>query len=224
MAKRILIVEDEKTLSRLVSLKLQERGYQVTISQAGQSGIDLAEEKGFELIFFDAKMLGQALEDQLAEIKAEKGLAILVMVDRSGLATLPRSIEQMADGVLVKPFAIEELLDIVDGVLSKKMPMKKRPSSPYRDLTLDEPNRAVIRRGESIPLTNREYALLSVLLKNRTNVMSREELLEIVWSHSDNMVETNVVDVYIRYIRGKLDIPGEESYIQTVRGRGYVIK
>lgn len=103
---------------------------------------------------------------------------------------------------------------------TKKAPAK---ASTYRDLKLDVQNRAVVRGDEVIPLTKREFDLLNTLLSNMNQVMTREELLLQVWKY-DDVIETNVVDVYIRYLRGKIDIPGKESYIQTVRGMGYVIR
>ena len=96
-------------------------------------------------------------------------------------------------------------------------------ASTYRDLKLDVQNRTVVRGDEAIPLTKREFDLLNTLLSNMNQVMTREELLLQVWKY-DDAIETNVVDVYIRYLRGKIDIPGKESYIQTVRGMGYVIR
>ena len=103
---------------------------------------------------------------------------------------------------------------------AKRLP---RGENTYRDLQLDPQNRAAIRDGETIPLTKREFDLLNALLSNINQVMTREDLLEHVWKYEQE-TETNVVDVYIRYLRGKIDVPGKESYIQTVRGMGYVIR
>ncbi len=136
-------------------------------------------------------------------------------------------IESRADDYIVKPFAIEELLARIRATFrrqdiesAKNAPAK---ASTYRDLKLDVQNRTVVRGDEAIPLTKREFDLLNTLLSNMNQVMTREELLLQVWKY-DDAIETNVVDVYIRYLRGKIDVPGKESYIQTVRGMGYVIR
>ena len=228
MAKRILLIEGEKSLSRLVSLKLQERGYQTVVSQDGKSGLKTAMEKDFELIFIDLKLPDQDGLELMQELRGHKSVPVVLMVGREDVATLLPKTDNLADDYLIKPFAVEELLDKVDETFQRKDFKRRKQSTSqtiaYQDLILDEANRSVIRKGESIALTKREFALLSTLLRHINMVMTREELLDYVWSYSDGTIETNVVDVYVRYLRGKIDIPGQESYIQTVRGLGYVIR
>ncbi|EHI74547.1 response regulator [Streptococcus criceti] len=226
MAKRILLIEGEKSLSRLVSLKLQEKGYQAFVSQNGHSGLKMALERDFELIFIDFNLPDQDGLKLMQEIKKVKKVSTVLMVNREDVENLPKT-EGLANDYLVKPFAVEELLDKVDEIFQRKGLKRKPPKSnqtAYQDLIMDEASRSVIRRGEAIALTKREFALLSTLLRHINTVMTREELLDYVWSYNDGTVETNVVDVYVRYLRGKIDIPGHESYIQTVRGLGYVIR
>ncbi|MGT2930254.1 response regulator transcription factor [Streptococcus dentasini] len=224
MAKRILIIEDEKSLSRLVSLRLQEKGYQVTVSQDGKSGLTMALERDFELIFIDLKLPDKDGLDLMHQIRREKSMPIVMMVDREAIASIQSKTDELADEYMIKPFAVEELLEKAEEAFARGKTRIYRQKAPYHDLILDEANRSVIRKGESIALTNREFALLSTLLRHINTVMTREELLDYVWSYSNGAVETNVVDVYIRYLRGKIDIPGNDSYIQTVRGMGYVIR
>ncbi|WP_165329206.1 response regulator transcription factor [Streptococcus tangpeifui] len=226
MAKRILLIEGEKSLSRLVSLKLQEKGYQAFVSQNGRSGLKMALERDFELIFIDFKLSDRDGLKLMQDIKEVKKVPIVLMVNREDAENLPKT-DGLTDDYLIKPFAVEELLDKVDEIFQRKGLKRKPPKSnqtAYQDLIMDEASRSVIRRGEAIALTKREFALLSTLLRHINTVMTREELLDYVWSYSDGTVETNVVDVYVRYLRGKIDIPGHESYIQTVRGLGYVIR
>ena len=133
-----------------------------------------------------------------------------------------------ADDYSVKPFAIEELLARIRAVFRRQDAEHKalKEGQNKEDavgLKLNPQNRSVIRGQEDIPLTKREYDLLSILLSNTNRVLTRKELLSNVWKY-DKDVDTNVVDVYIRYLRGKLDIPGKDSYIQTVRGMGYIIR
>jgi len=224
MAKRILMIEGEKSLSRLVSLRLQEKGYQVVVDKDGASGLKSAQEKDFELIFIDFSLPDQDGLKLMEKIRDEKSVPIVMMVDRTEVSDILSKTDNLADDYMVKPFAVEELLAKVEDILKRKRKRVHRRESPYRDLILDEASRSVVRKGETIALTNREYSLLATLLRHINTVMTREELLEYVWSYSDGEVETNVVDVYIRYLRGKIDLPGKDSYIQTVRGLGYVIR
>ena len=125
-----------------------------------------------------------------------------------------RRLQQEKDTYIMMMTARDSIMDIVAGL--------DRGADDYI-VKLDVQNRTVVRGDEAIPLTKREFDLLNTLLSNMNQVMTREELLLQVWKY-DDAIETNVVDVYIRYLRGKIDVPGKESYIQTVRGMGYVIR
>ena len=134
----------------------------------------------------------------------------------------------MAVDYIVKPFAIEELLARVRALLRRidieeEQRKVKQTTVTYRDLTIEKENRVVRRGDEHIELTKREYELLLILMENINVVLSRDVLLNKVWGYKTE-VETNVVDVYIRYLRNKIDVAGQESYIQTVRGTGYVMR
>ena len=137
-------------------------------------------------------------------------------------------LDQGADDYVVKPFEIEEILARLRA-LFRRLQMEeqsrniKQTKVEYRDLVIEVENRVVRRDGEVIDLTKKEYELLLLLMENIDIVLSREILLKKVWGYK-NEVETNVIDVYVRYIRNKIDIPGKESYIQTVRGTGYVMR
>lgn len=137
-------------------------------------------------------------------------------------------LDQGADDYVVKPFEIEEILARLRA-LFRRLQMEeqsrniKQTKVEYRDLVIEVENRVVRRAGEVIDLTKKEYELLLLLMENIDIVLSREILLKKVWGYK-NEVETNVIDVYVRYIRNKIDVPGKESYIQTVRGTGYVMR
>lgn len=150
----------------------------------------------------------------------------MMMTARDSIMDVVAGLDRGADDYIVKPFAIEELLARIRAIFRRQdiETEKKAPNQGvYRDLVLNPQNRSVNRGDEEISLTKREYDLLNILMTNMNRVMTREELLSNVWKY-DEAVETNVVDVYIRYLRGKIDMPGRESYIQTVRGMGYVIR
>ncbi|HES2065037.1 TPA: two-component system response regulator CovR [Streptococcus pyogenes] len=226
MTKKILIIEDEKNLARFVSLELQHEGYEVIVEVNGREGLETALEKEFDLILLDLMLPEMDGFEVTRRLQTEKTTYIMMMTARDSIMDVVAGLDRGADDYIVKPFAIEELLDRIRAIFRRQdiESEKKVPSQGiYRDLVLNPQNRSVNRGDDEISLTKREYDLLNILMTNMNRVMTREELLSNVWKY-DEAVETNVVDVYIRYLRGKIDIPGKESYIQTVRGMGYVIR
>lgn len=225
MTKKILIIEDEKNLARFVSLELQHEGYEVIVEVNGREGLETALEKEFDLILLDLMLPEMDGFEVTRRLQTEKTTYIMMMTARDSIMDVVAGLDRGADDYIVKPFAIEELLARIRAIFRRQdiESEKKVPSQGiYRDLVLNPQNRSVNRGDDEISLTKREYDLLNILMTNMNRVMTREELLSNVWKY-DEAVETNVVDVYIRYLRGKIDIPGKESYIQTVRGMGYVI-
>ncbi|HFZ4866532.1 TPA: two-component system response regulator CovR [Streptococcus pyogenes] len=226
MTKKILIIEDEKNLARFVSLELQHEGYEVIVEVNGREGLETALEKEFDLILLDLMLPEMDGFEVTRRLQTEKTTYIMMMTARDSIMDVVAGLDRGADDYIVKPFAIEELLARIRAIFRRQdiESEKKVPSQGiYRDLVLNPQNRSVNRGDDEISLTKREYDLLNILMTNMNHVMTREELLSNVWKY-DEAVETNVVDVYIRYLRGKIDIPGKESYIQTVRGMGYVIR
>ncbi|HER2947138.1 TPA: two-component system response regulator CovR [Streptococcus pyogenes] len=226
MTKKILIIEDEKNLARFVSFELQHEGYEVIVEVNGREGLETALEKEFDLILLDLMLPEMDGFEVTRRLQTEKTTYIMMMTARDSIMDVVAGLDRGADDYIVKPFAIEELLARIRAIFRRQdiESEKKVPSQGiYRDLVLNPQNRSVNRGDDEISLTKREYDLLNILMTNMNRVMTREELLSNVWKY-DEAVETNVVDVYIRYLRGKIDIPGKESYIQTVRGMGYVIR
>ncbi|HGH8247172.1 TPA: two-component system response regulator CovR [Streptococcus pyogenes] len=226
MTKKILIIEDEKNLARFVSLELQHEGYEVIVEVNGREGLETALEKEFDLILLDLMLPEMDGFEVTRRLQTEKTTYIMMMTARDSIMDVVAGLDRGADDYIVKPFAIEELLARIRAIFRRQdiESEKKVPSQGiYRDLVLNPQNRSVNRGDDEISLTKSEYDLLNILMTNMNRVMTREELLSNVWKY-DEAVETNVVDVYIRYLRGKIDIPGKESYIQTVRGMGYVIR
>ncbi|HEP6893254.1 TPA: two-component system response regulator CovR [Streptococcus pyogenes] len=226
MTKKILIIEAEKNLARFVSLELQHEGYEVIVEVNGREGLETALEKEFDLILLDLMLPEMDGFEVTRRLQTEKTTYIMMMTARDSIMDVVAGLDRGADDYIVKPFAIEELLARIRAIFRRQdiESEKKVPSQGiYRDLVLNPQNRSVNRGDDEISLTKREYDLLNILMTNMNRVMTREELLSNVWKY-DEAVETNVVDVYIRYLRGKIDIPGKESYIQTVRGMGYVIR
>lgn len=225
---RILIIEDEENLARFVELELKHDGYETDVELDGRQGLDAALNQDFDVILLDLMLPELNGLEVARRVREVKDTPIIIMTARDSVIDRVSGLDHGADDYIVKPFAIEELLARVRALL-RRISIEDDANSvhqttvTYKDLTIEKENRVVRRGDEVINLTKREYELLLILMENINVVMSRKELLSKVWGY-DSKVETNVVDVYIRYLRNKIDRPGEKSYIQTVRGTGYVIR
>ena len=225
---KILIVEDDRTISKLIAASLSISGYENMCCFDGDEAVHIIKNNEFDLILLDLMLPEMDGFEVTRRFQAEKNTYIIMMTARDSVMDIVAGLDRGADDYIVKPFAIEELLARVRSAFRRQDFESERRNinatkNDFRDLTLNSQNRSVIRGDVEIPLTKREYDLLNVLISNTNRVMTREELLSGIWKQ-DTEIETNVVDVYIRYLRGKIDIPGKESYIQTVRGMGYVIR
>lgn len=225
---RILIIEDEENLARFVELELKHDGYETDVELDSRQGLDAALNQDFDVILLDLMLPELNGLEVARRVREVKDTPIIIMTARDSVIDRVSGLDHGADDYIVKPFAIEELLARVRALL-RRISIEGDANSvhqttvTYKDLTIEKENRVVRRGDEVINLTKREYELLLILMENINVVMSRKELLSKVWGY-DSKVETNVVDVYIRYLRNKIDRPGEKSYIQTVRGTGYVIR
>ncbi|MCI1287658.1 MAG: response regulator transcription factor [[Lactobacillus] timonensis] len=228
MSSRILIIEDEENLARFVDLELKHEGYDTQVELDGRAGLDAALKDDYDLILLDL-MLPELNGIEVARrVREIKDTPIIIMTARDSVIDRVSGLDHGADDYIVKPFAIEELLARVRALLRRiKIEDKSNEAHQqmvtYKDLTIEKENRVVRRGDEVINLTKREYELLLILMEHINVVMPRKELLSNVWGYNSD-VETNVVDVYIRYLRNKIDREGEKSYIQTVRGTGYVMR
>ncbi|EKW98447.1 response regulator transcription factor [Ligilactobacillus saerimneri] len=225
---KILIVEDEKNLSRFVELELRHEGYEAQIAKNGREGLDLALAEDWDAILLDLMLPELNGLEVCRRIRQVKNTPIIMMTARDSVIDRVSGLDHGADDYIVKPFAIEELLARLRALLRRvdlesKQNSAKQTTVTYRDLTIEKENRVVRRGDEIIELTKREYELLLALMENVNVVLARDVLLKKVWGY-ESQIETNVVDVYIRYLRNKIDRPGEDSYIQTVRGTGYVMR
>lgn len=227
MVKKILIIEDEKQLARFVSLELEHEGYSVVVRHDGRSGLEAAMAQDWDMILLDLMLPELDGFEVARRLRNEKQTPITMMTARDSTMDKVAGLDIGADDYITKPFAIEELLARLranfrrqDREIQKR---KKTDGTTFRDLTINKKNRQVERGGEVIDLTKREYDLLTTLMKNVNDVVTREQLVQNVWGY-DEGTETNVVDIYIRYLRNKLDQDGKDSYIQTVRGLGYMLR
>lgn len=226
--QRILIIEDEKNLARFVDLELTHEGYETAIYMDGRSGLEAALNEEWDVILLDLMLPELNGLEVCRRIRPVKDTPIIIMTARDSVIDRVSGLDQGADDYIVKPFAIEELLARLRALFRRietedEQRAQQQPTVKYRDLVIEKANRIVRREEEVIDLTKREYELLLFLMENLNMVMSREVLLDKVWGYKSE-VETNVVDVYIRYLRNKIDVAGQDSYIQTVRGTGYVMR
>ena len=226
--QRILIIEDEKNLARFIELELKHEGYETEICYNGRTGLDAALNSDWDLILLDLMLPELNGIEVCRRLRPVKNVPIIIMTARDSVIDRVSGLDHGADDYIVKPFAIEELLARIRALLRRidieeEQRKEKQTTVSYRDLVIEKENRIVKRGEEQIELTKREYELLLILMENINVVLSRQVLLNKVWGYKSE-VETNVVDVYIRYLRNKIDVPGKDSYIQTVRGTGYVMR
>lgn len=235
MAAHLLIVEDEEKLARFIELELKHEGYEVTKAYDGREGLRLASDNSFDLILLDIMLPGLNGLEVLRRLSQTNPTPTILLTARDAVMDKVSGLDAGAVDYITKPFAIEELLARVRVAL--KLHGRVGAASlggadaasaeegvyTWGSLRLDEKKREVKFDGQSIALTNREFLMLETLLQNKDIVLSRDTLLEKVCGY-DYVGETNIVDVYVRYLRTKIDDAFGVKMIQTVRGVGYVIK
>lgn len=222
--KTILIIEDEKQLARFVELELKHEGFITTTIDDGRAGLEMALNNDFDCILLDIMLPGLNGIEVCRRLRQVKSTPIIMLTARDNVVDRVSGLDSGADDYIPKPFAIEELLARMRAI-ERRLQQVHEPLHllSYRNLRVDMELREVKRGEEIIELTKREFDLLVTFIRNINRVMTREMLLDRVWGY-DAFVETNVVDVYVRYLRQKLDVKGQESIIQTIRGTGYVMK
>ena len=230
METSILLVEDEEKLARFVELELVHEGYRVEKSGNGREALELALRNSYDLILLDIMLPGLNGLEVLRRLLKEKDVPVILLTARDAVMDKVSGLDAGAVDYITKPFAIEELLARIRLVLRRRSYQGPDSAAAAPDdllscgeLTLSESHHEVKYAGNEIELTGREFDLLNTLLSNKNIVLSRDRLLEKVWGY-DYMGETNVVDVYVRYLRSKIDEVYGISLIQTVRGIGYVIR
>lgn len=219
---KILIVEDEQNLARFIELELKHEQYEVEIENDGQSGLDRALKYNFDLILLDLMLPNINGLEICRQIRQVQNTPIIMITAKSDTYDKVVGLDYGADDYIVKPFDIEELLARIRAML-RRQPKKNKNEININGLVIDKDAFKVSVNGEHVGLTKTEYDLLLLLAENINHVMQREQIIEYVWGY-DTEVETNVVDVYIRYLRNKLKPYNKDTYIETVRGVGYVIR
>lgn len=230
MAVTILIVEDEEKIGRFLELELKHEGYEVLKAENGRDGLEKAESGKADLVVLDVMLPELNGFEVLRRLRKKSDIPVIMLTAKDEVMDKVAGLDGGADDYMTKPFAIEELLARIRLVLKKSVGLQntdKNQSSAgklmYHKVIMDVQRYEVSYDGNKVELTHREFELLRVLLENKNIVISRDTLLEKVCGY-DYMGETNIIDVYVRYLRSKLDDVYGEKIIQTVRGVGYCIK
>ncbi|MFW5786748.1 MAG: response regulator transcription factor [Halanaerobiales bacterium] len=223
MASKILIIEDESKIARIMELELEHEGYKVDVVKTGQNGLDKLKEKNYDLLLLDIMLPGMNGMEVCSRIREFSEIPIIMVTAKDAVSEKVNGLDTGADDYITKPFATEELLARIRALLRRNKEEKDDNILKIDNLTVNLEKHQVKRNNKIIELTKKEYDLLTYLLKNKEVVVSRKQLLNNVWGY-DYAGETNIVDVYIRYLRSKIDDPFPKKLIHTVRGVGYVMR
>ncbi|MEN8076401.1 response regulator transcription factor [Clostridioides difficile] len=222
---KILIIEDEEKIARFIELELKHEGYEVIKANNGRTGLEFAEKGVADLVILDVMLPEINGLEVLRRIRKESDIPIILLTARDAVMDKVSGLDAGADDYITKPFAIEELLARIRTALKKRIVTVKKEEDVIKCglLVLDKKKHKVTYNDNEIELTNREFMLLQILMENKNIVLTRDVLMEKVCGY-DYVGETNVIDVYVRYLRTKIDDVFKSKVITTVRGVGYVIK
>ncbi len=219
--ERILLIEDDKRICRILQLELQHHGYRVDLVYTGSEGLAKSRENFYNLILLDLMLPGMSGEEVCRAIREESEVPIIVTTAKDKILSKVNLLDLGADDYLTKPFEMEELYARMRVALRNKKDYKNKEYRVYEDIRINTLTNQVFKGNTEVELTKREFDLLEYLIVNREVVLSRAQILNEVWGYDYDGVE-KVVDVYIKSLREKLD--SKRELIQSVRGRGYVIR
>jgi len=222
MKERILIIEDDEAIVRVLHRSLAYEGYNVDYAYDGEPGLVLARNAHPDLVILDWMLPGMDGLEVCQRLRAGGNIPVLMLTAKDSLQDRVHGLDAGADDYMVKPFQLDELLARVRALLRRTQP-DRVPVFTFADLTLDTATRQALRKGRTISLTAKEYDLLELFLRHPRQVLTREKIFDRVWGY-DFGGESNVLDVYIRYLRQKLEAKDENRLIHTVRGVGYVMR
>lgn len=222
MKERILIIEDDEAILKVLRRVLAYEGYQVETALDGQNGINMAREKHPDLVVLDWMLPGMDGLEVCRRLRATSEIPILMLTAKDTTQDRVQGLDAGADDYVVKPFEVDELLARVRALLRRTQQERSQVLS-FADLSLDTSTRQASRNNRVISLTAKEYELLELFLRHPRQVLTREMIFDRVWGY-DFGGESNVLDVYIRYLRQKLEEENEARLLHTVRGVGYVLR
>ena len=224
--KKILIVEDEQKIARFLELELKYEGYDVAIANNGRDGLEKGRQEDIDLIILDLMLPGLSGIEVCRRLRQTSEVPIIMLTAKDDISDKVTGLDIGADDYMTKPFAVEELLARIR-VLLKRINNNKEKSDcqslEIGKLKLYKNNYKVEYDGENIELTKKEFELLEFMMMNKNIVLTRDKILDKVWGY-DYFGDTNIIDVYIRYLRSKIDQKYNLNLIETVRGVGYIIR
>ena len=224
MTPHILLVEDEVKLAKFVELELGFEGYQVSVANDGLTGLTMARESNPDLILLDWMLPGMTGLEICRRLRSTGDkVPIILLTAKDEVSDRVAGLDAGADDYVVKPFSVEELLARVRARIRSKSDQSGEDHLEFEDLKLNRSTREVYRNGRLIELTAKEFDLLEYLLRHPRQVITRDKILEEVWGY-DFMGDSNIIEVYVRYLRLKLEANDEKRLIKTVRGVGYVLR
>jgi len=226
MAEKVLVVEDESKIARFLELELKHEGYDVVLCSDGRSGFERVQEGDIDLVILDLMLPLMSGIEVWRRIRKFSDLPIIMLTAKDDISDKVTGLDSGADDYVTKPFAIEELLARIRVALKRKVHLKKENNDEQitaGKLVLSKMQHKVTYDGEEILLSKKEYDLLLYLMENKGIVLDREKLIENVWGY-DFIGDTNVTDVYVRYLRSKIDQRYGVNYIKTIRGVGYIFE
>ena len=222
--KKVILIEDEVKLARFVELELRYEGYDVTVCHDGREGLQMVTDGNYDMILLDLMLPGLTGIEICRRVRKFSNVPIIMLTAKDETMDRVAGLDSGADDYLTKPFAIEELLARMRVAFKHAHAGgAKKVILEVQGLEIDTDKRMVTVNGTVVDLTKKEYELLLYLVQNKNIVLSREQILNEVWGYS-YIGETNVVDVYIRYLRSKIDEAFGIKYIHTIRGVGYYVK
>lgn len=222
MAKRILVIEDETKITDFLRRGLSFEGYEVDIAHDGEAGLTKALDDPPDLVVLDIMLPGLNGLEVCRQLRAESDVPILMLTAKDAVPDRVAGLDSGADDYLVKPFAFDELLARIRALLRRRQPAEQQVLR-FADLTLNQATRRVMRGERQIELTAKEYDVLELFMRHPRQVLTRDIIYERIWGY-DFGGESNIIEVYVRYLRAKLEAGGEPRLIHTVRGVGYVLR
>jgi len=225
--KKILIVEDEHKIARFLELELKYEGYDVDIANNGRDGLEKGKSEDVSLIILDLMLPGLSGIEVCRRIRQTSDVPVIMLTAKDDISDKVTGLDIGADDYMTKPFAVEELLARIRVLLKRKFVSKNKQDDSIileiGKVKLYKNNYRVEYDNENIELTKKEFELLEMMMINKNIVMTREKILDKVWGY-EYFGDTNIIDVYIRYLRSKIDQKFNVNFIETVRGVGYIIR
>lgn len=222
MSARILIIEDDEAILKFLRRGLAYEGYQIDTAIDGPAGLNIARDTPPDLVVLDLMLPGMDGLEVCRRLRAGGPVPILILTAKDTVTDRIQGLDVGADDYMVKPFNLEELLARIRALLRRAQPSRPQVLQ-FADLTLDTGTRQATRGDRTIALTAKEYELLELFLRHPRQVLTRDKIFDQVWGY-DFGGESNIIEVYIRYLRQKLEGEGETRLIHTVRGMGYVLR